>query len=77
MTTETGTTETGTTDASPEPEQSFLSHLIELRQRLVRAAIAIVIVFAALTPFMKDIFDLMSKPMMAALPDGAKLLATG
>jgi sec-independent protein translocase protein TatC len=71
------TTETGTTEASPEPEQSFLSHLIELRQRLVRAAIAIVIVFAALTPFMKDIFDLMSKPMMAALPDGAKLLATG
>jgi len=71
------TTETGTTEASQEPEQSFLSHLIELRQRLVRAAIAIVVVFAALTPFMKDIFDLMSKPMMAALPDGAKLLATG
>ncbi len=35
------------------------------------------IVFLALTPFMKEIFDLLSKPMMAALPAGSKLLATG
>jgi sec-independent protein translocase protein TatC len=63
--------------AEEQPEQSFLSHLIELRQRLVRAALAIVAIFLCLTPFMKDIFDLMSQPMMAALPTGAKLLATG
>ncbi len=65
-------------DAPPQDqEQSFISHLIELRQRLVRAALAIVIVFLALTPFMKDIFDLLSQPMMIALPAGSKLLATG
>jgi sec-independent protein translocase protein TatC len=58
-------------------EQGFLSHLIELRQRLVRAAAAILIVFAALSPFMRQIFDFLSKPMMAALPEGTKLLATG
>jgi sec-independent protein translocase protein TatC len=58
-------------------EQSFLSHLVELRQRLVRAALAIVIVFLALTPFMKQIFDLLSHPLMVALPAGTKLLATG
>jgi sec-independent protein translocase protein TatC len=66
---------TETTD--PGQEQSFLSHLVELRQRLVRAALAIVVVFLALTPFMKEIFDLLSEPMMAALPVGSKLLATG
>jgi len=66
---------TETTD--PGQEQSFLSHLIELRQRLVRAALAIVLVFLVLTPFMKEIFDLLSEPMMAALPVGSKLLATG
>ncbi|HTN48626.1 MAG TPA: twin-arginine translocase subunit TatC [Burkholderiaceae bacterium] len=67
-----------TTDNSdPAPEQSFLSHLIELRQRLVRAAVAVIIVFLALTPFMKQIFDVLSQPMMAALPAGSKLLATG
>jgi sec-independent protein translocase protein TatC len=58
-------------------EQGFLSHLIELRQRLVRAAAAILIVFIALSPFMRQIFDLLSRPMMAALPQGTRLLATG
>jgi sec-independent protein translocase protein TatC len=62
--------------AQPD-EQGFLSHLIELRQRIVRAAASIVIVFAALSPFMREIFDLLSRPMMAALPQGTKLLATG
>jgi sec-independent protein translocase protein TatC len=62
---------------APDQEQSFLSHLIELRQRLVRAAFAVVIVFLALTPFMKQIFELLSEPMMMALPAGTKLLATG
>jgi sec-independent protein translocase protein TatC len=60
-----------------EGEQSFLSHLIELRQRLVRAALAILVIFLALTPFMKQIFDLLSRPLMVALPEGTKLLATG
>lgn len=67
------TTET----TEPGQEQSFLTHLVELRQRLVRAALAVVIVFVALTPFMTEIFDLLSRPMMAALPAGSKLLATG
>ena len=64
-------------DEEPGQEQSFLSHLIELRQRLVRSAIAVVAVFLALSPFMTQIFDLLSEPMMAALPTGSKLLATG
>lgn len=75
------TTQNGTGDApgtaEPAQEQSFLSHLVELRTRLVRSAIAILIVFLALSPFMKEIFDLLSEPMMAALPTGSKLLATG
>jgi len=61
----------------PEAEQSFISHLVELRTRVVRAAIAILIVFVALSPFMKQIFDALSAPLMVALPVGAKLLATG
>jgi len=66
-------------DSASEPagEQSFLSHLIELRTRLVRSAVAVVVVFLALSPFMKEIFDVLSEPMMAALPAGSKLLATG
>ena len=49
-------------DAPPnDQEQSFLSHLIELRQRLVRAAVAVLVVFLAMTPFMRDIFDYLSQ----------------
>lgn len=61
----------------PAPEQSFLSHLVELRQRLVRAAVAIIVIFIPMTFFMQEIFNFLSQPMMAALPAGTKLLATG
>ena len=43
-------------EQEPGQEQSFLSHLIELRQRLVRSAIATIVIFLALSPFMKEIF---------------------
>ena len=61
----------------PGEEQSFLSHLIELRQRLVRSAIAVVVIFLALSPFMRDIFEILSAPLMSVLPAGTKLIATG
>lgn len=63
--------------SEPGEEQSFLSHLIELRQRLVRSAIAIVVIFLALSPFMRDIFAILSAPLMSVLPEGTKLIATG
>lgn len=61
----------------PGTEQSFLSHLVELRQRVVRAAIAIIVIFIPMAFFMQQIFDFLSRPMLAALPTGTKLLATG
>ncbi len=60
-----------------DKEQTLVAHLMELRSRLVRMAVAILLVFACLSPFMKQIFDYLSIPLMAALPNGAKLLATG
>lgn len=67
----------GPANAEPGQEQSFLSHLIELRQRLVRSAIAVVVIFLALSPFMRDIFEILSAPLMSVLPAGTKLIATG
>lgn len=61
----------------PANEQPLVSHLIELRNRTVRACLSIIVVFAGLSPFMKEIFDYLSKPLMVALPQGVKLLATG
>lgn len=61
----------------PANDQPLMAHLIELRERTVKAALSVLIVFVAMTPFMKEIFDWLSKPLMVALPDGAKLLSTG
>ena len=56
---------------------SFISHLIELRDRLVRSSIVVVLVFLALMPFATQIFDFLAAPMMQSLPKGAHMIATG
>lgn len=60
-----------------DQEQTFLSHLVELRDRLLRAILAILIVFLCLVPWASDIYDYLAHPMMMALPEGTKMIATG
>jgi sec-independent protein translocase protein TatC len=60
-----------------EAQDSFISHLIELRNRLIRAGLAILVAFLCLMPWAGDIYDLLAHPMMAALPEGTKMIATG
>ncbi|HZF78244.1 MAG TPA: twin-arginine translocase subunit TatC [Rubrivivax sp.] len=59
-------------------EAPFVSHLIELRDRLIRAVIAIAIAFGALClwPGPSGLYDLLAAPMVAHLPKGATLIAT-
>jgi len=59
-------------------EQPFVAHLIELRDRLVRASIAVGVVFAALClwPGPAGLYDIIAAPMIASLPVGATLIAT-
>lgn len=58
-------------------EESFLSHLVELRSRLVHSAIAVLLVFLCLAPWAGFWYDLLAKPMLDALPAGATMIATG
>ncbi len=58
-------------------EDTFISHLVELRDRLLRSVVAIVVVFACLMPWAGDIYDILAHPMMQALPDGTRMIATG
>ena len=58
------------------PEDSFLSHLIELRDRLIRALIAIGIVFVCLFPWAKELYALLAQPLLATLPQGGQMIAT-
>jgi len=64
-------------DAKQEFQQdTFISHLVELRDRLLRAIIAVVVLTLALVPWAKEIYALLAKPLLAALPAGATMIAT-
>jgi sec-independent protein translocase protein TatC len=54
---------------------SFVSHLIELRDRLMRALLALLIVFACLFYWARDIYTLLAQPMLAILPPGTHMIA--
>ena len=60
-----------------DQEDSFISHLVELRDRLLRAVVAVVVVFVGLMPWAGDIYDILAHPMMQALPEGTRMIATG
>ena len=60
-------------------EETFISHLVELRDRLVKASIGIALVCAVLFywPGPAQIYDFIAAPMIASLPAGSKMIATG
>ncbi len=62
--------------ANPNPEGGFVSHLIELRNRLVVALGAVGVVFLALVPFSNQVYTLIAQPLMDVLPAGMSMIAT-
>ena len=56
--------------------ETFISHLIELRDRLLKAAIAWIVLFIALFPFANDLYTLLAAPIRARLPADASMIAT-
>lgn len=68
------------TDGEDKPEEdlaegTLLSHLIELRSRLIKIAASVIVLFAALIPFAQRIFEVVSKPLVKVLP-GQQMIAT-
>ena len=61
-------------------QETFISHLVELRNRLVRASAVVLVVFIvlfAVWPGAAAIYDFMAQPMLGSLPEGSKMIATG
>ncbi len=56
-------------------EQSFLEHLFELRTRLIRACVSVLIVLLCLLPFARDLYAMLAAPLMAHLPEGSSMIA--
>ena len=55
--------------------ESFISHLIELRDRLLKAMVALLVVFGVLFYWARDIYSFMAKPLLAELPAGSHMIA--
>ncbi len=64
-----------TSEPEGESEPTFLSHLIELRERLLKAVATIMVVFAALMPFANKIYTWLAKPLLSRLPAGGQMIA--
>ena len=57
-------------------EQPFISHLIELRNRLLRVVAFVLVVFFCAMPFANDIYSFLSEPLLAYLPEDSTMIAT-
>jgi len=57
-------------------QETFLSHLIELRRRLVRSLLALVLAVLILVPWARDIYAVLAHPLVLALPKGGQMIAT-
>ena len=57
-------------------EDTFMSHLIELRDRLLRSILAVLIVFLCLFYWARELYTLLAQPLLASLPQGGRMIAT-
>lgn len=60
-----------------QPNYSFLPYLIELRSRLLKCLLMVVIIFCLLFPFSQKIYSLLALPLAQQLPNGTRLIAIG
>jgi sec-independent protein translocase protein TatC len=65
----------GADDDIEGSEQSFISHLVELRERLLKAVAAVLVVLLALIPFANKIYHFIAEPLLDRLPADAKMVA--
>lgn len=59
----------------PDQEMPFLSHLVELRDRLLRAVLTVLVIFLCLFSFANDLYELLARPLMTHLPEGSNMVA--
>ncbi len=63
-------------DAGAPAERPLIAHLLELRSRLLRAIVGLLLVLAALLPFANKLYALLAQPLLDKLPKGGQLIAT-
>jgi len=76
MTQNNSNSDSSSSESNEGLQESFLSHLFELRDRVIKAGLAIIIVFVGLVYWAPDIFHLFAQPLLQALPVGGKMIVT-
>ena len=64
------------TPKSQTTTETFVAHLIELRNRLLHSVVALLLVFVCLFPWASDLYTLLAQPLLAKLPKGGQMIAT-
>jgi len=64
------------TGKAAEVEAPFMSHLVELRDRLLRAVLVVLVIFLALFSFSNELYSLLAEPLLVHLPTGSSMIAT-
>ena len=67
---------TSTNDTTNSAEGTLVSHLIELRDRLIRGLGSVLVVFLVLAPFANDLYEVLASPLMSVLPEGNSMIST-
>lgn len=62
---------------NPEQGLGFIGHLMELRDRLLRSVLAVIVIFLVAFPFANDIYHILAMPLVDNLPEGGSMIATG
>jgi sec-independent protein translocase protein TatC len=60
----------------PVQAASLFDHLLELRNRVLRALLGVIIVFCCLVYFAQDIYQYVAQPLLSAMPEGSQMIAT-
>jgi len=63
------------TDSKTSNDMPFVQHLLELRDRLLKIILAVVLILLVLMPFATDLFALLANPLMALMPEGTQMIA--
>ena len=63
-------------DREEHVAEPFISHLVELRNRLLIAVASVLVLFLILVPFANDLYEWFAKPLMASLPEGGTMIST-
>jgi len=61
---------------TPDKQETFISHLIELRDRLLKTVAVVVVIFIGLFPWANDLYTLLAQPLISKLPQGSQMIAT-